>query len=768
MLSPNSFVPFNTDLVKSAKQGELSAMCQLAYLYYDGRTIKKDYSEAAKWFEKIINYIPDSELQYSYNEIKDAQLKAQYNLAECYFKQNQDNEAVICLEKLEQEDDSRKDIHLGEFSNVISWKERALEKLAYCYFEGRGVEKCPAKAAELLKELIVQLQTLIQPLKSHSSLSRISRNLAICYSTGKYLEKNYDEAAKYFALANAEIELGICHHYGYGNLEKNNELAINFFESALKENTSGISYLWLAYLEYLKNEAEIKAIFTRELSIFGYRNPNLTDKENEYIISNIFAKPSITDKEKYNIDKEEKRLDEIYKKISSIDGKISKAAYDLFITDNNFFNEKYVELIDFIFPEEIFKFLASSHTSSYKVVLAFYYICKNDKKKSLAILENAEANNDIFASRLLGLHYEKSKEFDESIKHFEKVKQNFSYKSCYEDNIKKECYDLADRKIELIEYKYKLEEIIQQKESLQNRMEKLVSNFTHNLGNFFPDIIYQVAERWKNNPECRKDVLLLHEAYHSEIIIKLQGELLRQRYTNNDPEKFRNFIRSCRRLPNNADNTKSIEDILDYAASRATARFLNQHYAGLNTIRDNILAKKGVDINALKQKFEDDILLNKSSRPIAWINENLRPIQIIEISPLWKKVCILAVSHAEALLFGYFSEILFNAFKYADHDKDEFLTLVFDESVINNKTYLACSWKNPVKDKIPLLGTGEGLDGIQEDLKQLNDTENPEQSLLVQQQNNQFQVTLFFNKDLLIDDLPILTRKRKMIEANHA
>lgn len=303
----------------------------------------------------------------------------------------------------------------------------------------------------------------------------------------------------------------------------------------------------------------------------------------------------------------------------------------------------------------------------------------------------------------------------------------------------------------------------QRLEETEHRMQKLVEQFTHSLGNvIFPDTIYQVAERLKNNPDNRKDVLLLHEAYHSEIIIKLQGELLRQRYANTNPEKFRQFIRSCRRTPNSAEKTKSIEDILDYAASRVTARFLNQHYAGLNSIRDKMLSKKNLSLDALKQKFEDDILLNKSLRPIAWINQYLRPVQITEISPLWKKVFILSESHAEALLFGYFSEILFNAFKYADHDKDEFLTVVFDEKTINDKTYLTCSWLNPVKDKSPaMLGTGKGLDAIQEDLKQLNDTESPEESLLISQQNNQFQVTLFFKKDLLVNDLPSLKLKRK-------
>jgi hypothetical protein len=322
---------------------------------------------------------------------------------------------------------------------------------------------------------------------------------------------------------------------------------------------------------------------------------------------------------------------------------------------------------------------------------------------------------------------------------------------------------LDEKNKELEEKNIALKLEIKEKENANHRMQKLVEQFTHSLGNvIFPDTIYQVAERLKNNPECRKDVLLLHEAYHSEIIIKLQGELLRQRYTNTNPEKFRQFIRSCRRTPNSDEKTKSIEEILDYAASRVTARFLNQHYAGLNSIRDKMLSKKNLSLDVLRQKFEDDILLNKSLRPIAWINQNLRPVQVTELSPLWQKVCILSESRAEALLFGHFSEILFNAFKYSDHDGDEFLTLVFSEKTINDKMYLTCSWLNPVKDKSPaMLGTGKGLDAIQEDLKQLNDTESPEESLLISQQKNQFQVTLFFVKDLLVNDLPSLKIKRK-------
>lgn len=331
--------------------------------------------------------------------------------------------------------------------------------------------------------------------------------------------------------------------------------------------------------------------------------------------------------------------------------------------------------------------------------------------------------------------------------------KNQQHKNIYLENI--------NNAEELDKKNQQLKSEIKQKESLQNRMQKLVQQFTHSLGNvIFPDTIYQVAERLKNLPECRRDTLLLHEAYHAEIIIKLQAELLRHRYGNKEPESFRNMIRKCRRNANSSDK-KSIEDILNYAVSRATARFLNQHYAGLETIRNKILSQNNTELNQLKQKFEDDILLHNCLSPMEWVSQNLRPIQITQFSPLWKKIGILADSYAEALLFGYFSEILFNALKYADHDNKEFLTLSFTETNINDNVYLLSNWSNPTtKQKLPELGTNKGLEAIAEDLKQLNGTENPEQSLLISQQANQFQVTLFFKKDLLIDESNILKIKR--------
>lgn len=293
-------------------------------------------------------------------------------------------------------------------------------------------------------------------------------------------------------------------------------------------------------------------------------------------------------------------------------------------------------------------------------------------------------------------------------------------------------------------------------------VQQAVSIYTHTVGNvLFPDTLLPIAERLSTVPEYRKEALLLTSAYHAEVNVKLQGALLSLRCAGGHPETFRMLIRGCRRTATSKEPTKSVEDILDYAVSRVTARFLDQHYARINSVRTEILAKKGVTIAELKEQFEDDILLNKSIRPTEWVNTYLRPICVAELSPLWKKVFILSDSHAEALLFSYFSEILFNAFKYADHDKVEFLSLVFGEETVNGKVYLTCSWENPVADdRHPALGTGSCLDAFREDLKILNYTKNSEESLMVYRDTDKFKVTLFFKKDLLVNDGPKLSLKR--------
>ncbi|MDD2724981.1 MAG: tetratricopeptide repeat protein [Methylovulum sp.] len=768
---------------KVAQQGDSAAQGRLGDCYYYGRGVEQNYSEAIKWYEKVL--ITKGSLNFT----------ATKNLTECYIQKNNLAKMVGLREKevkwLEEEIKSNnqyKKCRLQEIlpreitglkkiysnlskanpdnqlfpplENAIEQKCKTVEndieknieellapiriRLAECYKQGLGVQQNSSIAIEHLRKAADKQRG------GNDKLAQ--RKLAIHF----FFKENYEEACKYFDMAlrdnnnsleeygQSEAELGIFYYY-----RSKLDQAIEYFINSAIQKNNAVGILWLAYVYNKYLERTIELLKAQEKTC--HRSSNI------YVNFSSFEKL----------------------RGLTTDSLLRKTAASLFLKNDEDCNDS--EMLNYAFPVEIIQFLENQNSSPAHIVLAFYYQCQEEKEKYLVYLEQA-SSKDMLGSYLLGKYHKNTKNFDKAILLFEQVEKNqieqveknqkIKYSPIDEKKATLDEYDLttqqflvysAQEEISNIGHQREIEKTNNYIKDANHRMQRLVEQFTHSLGNvIFPDTIYQVAERLKNNPECRKDVLLLHEAYHSEIIIKLQGELLRQRYTNTNPEKFRQFIRSCRRTPNSAENTKSIEDILDYAASRVTARFLNQHYAGLNSIRDKMLSKKNISLDALKQKFEDDILLNKSLRPIAWINQNLRPIQIAEISPLWKKVFMLSESHAEALLFGYFSEILFNAFKYADHDKDEFLRLDFDEKTINDKTYLTCSWLNPVKDKSPaMLGTGKGLDAIQEDLKQLNDTVYPEESLLIFQQNNQFQVTLFFKKDLLVNDLPSLKIKRK-------
>lgn len=687
-------------LKKAAEQNCIEAQYLLSDCYLQSKGVEHNSALAFEWLKKA------AEQNYA---------KAKYGMAYCYLigeivKQNEALAFAWFKSAFEQQKQQELQNQQAEF---LYW-------LACCAFEGNNVEQNETLAFECFKKTAGQ------------GITEVEYRLAHCYFEGKGVEKNYQLGMKWIIRAARK-----------GHVEANNWLNSAYLSLAIPSCLSD------------KEDAEQYYKFAADWCLKEVDGQNA---DGAYLLLGILYYSG------KGVEQSDERASDCLKKGLNAWG-------DLYHGD----------AINLLAIESIQLYLGNGLAQGKFKSDVIYdadgcfnvndYIGINDLNDAQAVVEGLISmtsnedikytnNHKVFLILLSVAIYKKAGEYNLA-KEF--IIEVFDKDENLDKNFKAICLTDIEQEQELAEKNKRLELEIKEKENANHRMQKLVEQFTHSLGNvIFPDTIYQVVERLKTNPECRKDVLLLNEAYHSEIIIKLQGELLRQRYANTNPEKFRQFIRSCRRTLNDADNSKSIEDILDYAASRVTARFLNQHYAGLNSMRDNILSKKNVRLDALKQKFEDDILLNKSLRPIAWVNQNLRPIQITEISPLWKKVFILSESHAEALLFGYFSEILFNAFKYADHDKDEFLTLVFDEKNIDDKTYLTCSWQNPVKDKSPsMLGTGKGLDAIQEDLKQLNDTAYPEESLLISQQKNQFQVTLFFKKDLLVNELPSLKIKRK-------
>lgn len=616
------------------------------------------------------------------------------------------------------------------------WVEAQYD-LARCYFEGKGIQQNPVLGMQWCEKA------------AENGFAEAQYLLACCHFNGEYVQQSNDLALNWLKKAaendhaEAQRRLADCYAQGVG-VEKSDEQAYVWHTRAAQKNHAKSQY-WLAryYLcgGLLEQLSEIDRRILETGSPAEYWRNIYFEKSYERAFD--WAKNAVKNG---------------YSEANFLLGFMF--AYGIGVTQD--FNQAF----------EIFK-KANEYD---QLGISDYFLADYYTYGNLSIINEKKA--DFHSKRAQPENVRQYYNIEGLLKNADDKIKNRLLRLNIDLHIDSNKFDLArnlaGKNTDIVKYVDKAEKLflqnndlrlqIENNKFLQMRMQKLVEQFTHTLGNvIFPDTIYQVAERLKLNPECRKDVLLLNEAYHSEVIIKLQSELLRQRYANNNPEKFRQFIRVCRRTPDSSDKTKSIADILDYTASRVTARFLNQHNASLGSIRDKILSCKNVSLETLKQKFEDDILLNRSLDAVEWINQNLRSFKVVEISPLWQKVRILTESHAEALLFGYFSEALFNAFKYADHAVDEFLTVVLDEKVIDGKVYLTCSWQNPLGSKASnSLGTGKGLDAIQEDLMQLNDTKSAANSLLITQENKKFQVTMFLIKELLINDTPILKIKRNV------
>ena len=117
---------------------------------------------------------------------------------------------------------------------------------------------------------------------------------------------------------------------------------------------------------------------------------------------------------------------------------------------------------------------------------------------------------------------------------------------------------------------------------------------------------------------------------------------------------------------------------------------------------------------------------------------------------IWQNIGLKRDGVAQTLLYGHFAEILFNAFKYADHAAVDFLCLEFDELQQNDQRYLTITWSNPVSDnRLSGMGSSQGLEAIKEDLSQLNGQHATAPNLVYWVENSCFYVRLFYQTDLL-------------------
>ena len=229
---------------KSAEQENADAQRAVGWCYKDGEGVAKNAEEAVKWFRKAA---------------EQGNAKAQIVLGSCFNKGEgvkKDaseaakwfGEAVNGFRKAAEQGDAEAQFYLsGCYYNgdgverneveALKWCRKSAEQgnddaqynLGWCYDTGEGVEKNAEEAFKWYRKAAEQGNADAQ------------YNLGWCYDTGKGVEKNAEEAVKWFhkaaeqGNARAQFAIGLCYEHGHG-IAKSATEANKWFHKAAEQD----------------------------------------------------------------------------------------------------------------------------------------------------------------------------------------------------------------------------------------------------------------------------------------------------------------------------------------------------------------------------------------------------------------------------------------------------------------------------------------------------------------------------------------------------
>ena len=167
---------------RDAMRGDAAAQCNLGYCYEYGKGVRRDYTEAMKWYRE---------------SAERGNAPAQYNIGNCYYYGKGTSK---------------------DYAEAIKWFKKAAEQgyasaqcnLGICYHYGKGVGQDYAEAVKWYRKAAEQGDADAQC------------NLGICYEYGNGVGKDYTEAAKWYENAAiqgsslAQCYLGECYEFGRG------------------------------------------------------------------------------------------------------------------------------------------------------------------------------------------------------------------------------------------------------------------------------------------------------------------------------------------------------------------------------------------------------------------------------------------------------------------------------------------------------------------------------------------------------------------------
>jgi len=283
----------------------------------------------------------------------------------------------------------------------------------------------------------------------------------------------------------------------------------------------------------------------------------------------------------------------------------------------------------------------------------------------------------------------------------------------------------------------------EQTQAEKRKIEGLVKDYSHTLANeIHPQNILNVADTLKQQG-LKKEALLLYKAYRGEIFIWHQNELLLTKYRN--ASQFRQKVLENRAEANSdSPEDTTVSQILNDALEKATLNFLDKtKYKVLREVRRRMFSDNLDSLSEYYDQFVNQVSLDKQE-PLKWVSKNLMPIELSDWSEKWAQIRLQKYKCTEALLHKHFYELFINIYKYSDFKGVE---LRFFEDTLDERAYLCSEWTNRYEEN-KSISTGNGLEGIKEDLKSLN-----EGGLSLDEQDDteqkKFSVNLHIQEELL-------------------
>lgn len=307
-------------------------------------------------------------------------------------------------------------------------------------------------------------------------------------------------------------------------------------------------------------------------------------------------------------------------------------------------------------------------------------------------------------------------------------------------------------------------------ENMNSIMQKMINKYAHTMANhLFPNLLYRISEKIKKS-EYLLESIQLKNAYHSELNLKWQGELLRAQFGSfSGREKFRNMLKNDRVVDD--DNSLSIIDVINISLDRLIERiFNNPNRPEYSDFINNVTSRNKKNPEETLKDYHSIVYFSEKEDSLTWFDKHCNNIRIEINSDSWKNLKIKRDSSIQALLSSYFGEIIFNACKYAKPEFDELIFINLDEIILNKKIILRMIFENRYSGEDNIYGTREGIDSIKRELEILNESQDEEENLQLYKEKGVYRLTLCLKKDLLVfesiltDELIKNSFKRKKSE----